>query len=77
MRRLFTFAILMSGLLPLSHAGAATQPEAQSKSGNSAYVVSPGRSYLGVDIRDITQAVGPLNAPDGQGGGAMGFKSLP
>ena len=56
MRRLFAFAIFMSGLLPLSHAGAATQPEAQSKSGSSAYVVSPaGRSYLGVDIRDITQ----------------------
>ncbi len=55
MRRLFTFAIFMSGLLPLSHADAATQPEAQSKS-PSAYVVSPaGRSYLGVDIRDITQ----------------------
>lgn len=56
MRRLFTSAILLSGLLPLSHAGAATQPEAQSKSGSSSFVLSaPSRSYLGVDIRDITQ----------------------
>jgi len=56
MVRLFTSAIILAGLLPLSHAGAATQPEAQPKSGSSAYVFStPSRSYLGVDIRDITQ----------------------
>jgi serine protease Do len=56
MLRLFISAIVLAGLLPLSHAVAATQPEAQSKSSSSSYYFStPGRSYLGVDIRDITQ----------------------
>ena len=28
-------------------------------------------------IRDVTQGLGSNSARDGQGGGAMGFKSLP
>jgi serine protease Do len=56
MLRLFTSAIILAGLLPLSHAGAATQPVVQAKSAASTYYAStPNRSYLGVDIRDITQ----------------------
>lgn len=56
MVRIITSAVLLAGLLPVSHAGAATQPEAQPKASPSVvYVGTPGRSYLGVDIRDITQ----------------------
>ena len=64
MRRILISAIIIAGLLPLSHAGAATQPnpqpeaqpEVQPKSSSSViYLSTPGRAYLGVDIRDITQ----------------------
>ena len=85
MVRLFTSAILVAGLLPLSHAGAAIQPgaqpgvqppgvqplgvqhEVQSRS-SAIYIGAPGRSYLGVDIRDITQdRVAPLKLKEERG----------
>jgi serine protease Do len=80
MVRLFTSAILVAGLFPLSHAGAAIQPgaqpgvqplgvqhEVQSRS-SAIYIGAPGRSYLGVDIRDITQdRVAPLKLKEERG----------
>src|SRR5689334_10369080 len=74
MVRTFTTALLLAGMAAsVSHAGAPPQPEPkpQQKHNSEVYVLSPSpgsRSYLGVDIRDITQdRVGPLKLKEERG----------
>lgn len=74
MVRTFTAALLLAGMAAsVSHAGAPPQPEPkpQQKHNSEVYVLSPSsgsRSYLGVDIRDITQdRVGPLKLKEERG----------
>lgn len=63
-------ALLLAGLATLAcAAAAATQPESQAGAAPKAYTfVSGGRSYLGVDIRDVTpERVGPLKLKEERG----------
>lgn len=60
MIRTFTAALLIAGLGTAAWAGTGSQPEPQAapqaKPGPQVYVYSPsGRSYLGVDIQDVTK----------------------
>lgn len=54
MTHTLTTALLLAGLaLPIS--GGETQPETLSNHASSGYFYSAGRSYLGVDIQDVTK----------------------
>ena len=52
MSRTLTTALLLAGMV--IPAAAAEQPNTLSRQGSSGYFVLAGRSYLGVDIRDVT-----------------------
>lgn len=74
MIRTFISALLLAGVVgSVSHAGAPPQPEPKPQAKHNAEVwvlgsAGAGRSYLGVDIRDITQdRLGPLKLKEERG----------
>ncbi|MGH9571831.1 MAG: hypothetical protein ACRD4F_19480, partial [Candidatus Angelobacter sp.] len=69
MIRTFAIAMVMAGLACPAAQAAQPQPDPQAKAKTQVYLLaSAGRSYLGVDIRDITpDRVAPLKLKEERG----------